>query len=324
MRADASVGMMLDDTGSTSQRVSTKKLIQRIWNEIDADNVMGLAAQMSYYFVLAFFPFLIFLAALVGTLPFTDLGEKILRWITIYLPANSQQFVFETVTGLMHGRKGFLSFGMLGTAWAASVGLLSLMNSLNVAYEVKETRNFFKRLSIAFLMLFVFSFSFLGSFALLAVGDWLNEWLVTRMGFTALLLGLWHIGRWILSLVLLAIGIAVVDHILPNLKRPWRWINPGSLFAVLAWLPVTLGFDFYVRYLASYDKTYGALATSVILMVWVYIIGLIILIGAEINSELWKMRAAAGRSPTRKPPERLEQLPQNFPHQESRAYGSYH
>lgn len=298
------------------QRISIKTLIQRVWNEIETDNVTGLAAQVAYYFALALFPFLIFLAALVGTLPFTDLWEKVLQWITFYLPHNSQLFVFETVTGLTRGRSGFLSFGMLGTAWAASTGLLSLMNSLNAAYEVEETRNFIKRTAIAFSMVFVLAFSFLGSFALLAIGDWLNDWLITQMGFTAVLLALWHVGRWLLSLLLLATGITIVDYVLPDLERSWRWITPGTLFAVLAWLPATLGFDSYVRYLASYDKTYGTLATFVILMVWIYLMGLITLVGAEINSELWKMRRGAGPSPA------LERFPRGLTSRQWSCYGS--
>ena len=273
------------------QRISIPQLATAVWSEIHADHVLGLAGQVSYFFSLALFPFLIFLAAVAGSLPVTELWVKILHGVIVSLPQGSQRFIFVTVTGLTRGHRSFLSLGMLGTLWAASAGIMNLMGALNVAYEVKETRSFITRLGVALLMVVVLAFFFVVSFALLSVGDWADKWLADRMGM--LLLPLWHVGRWILSLVLLAIGIACVNFVLPNLRRHVRWITPGSVFVGLAWVGATQTFNLYVRYVASYDKTYGTLGAFVILMVWIYIISLIALIGAEINSEVWKMRSGA-------------------------------
>ena len=271
-------------------RIPIKEFAGRVWKEMDVDNVPGLAAQTAYYFDLALFPFLIFLAALVGCLPFTGLWEKILTWITLNLPQESQHLILQTVTGLTPGRGGFLSFGLLGTAWASCSGFMNLMCSLNAAYEVKETRSYLKRLGLAFVMLFAMNFLFLGSFGFLSAGDWLGSWLINRAG---PLIILWQIGRWSLCLVLLALAVAVLDYALPNLKRPWRCFTPGTLFVVLAWIPATLGFNLYVARFASYNRTYGALGAFVVLMVWMYISSFIVLTGAEINCELHKMRAEA-------------------------------
>jgi len=272
--------------------VPVKEVAKRVWKRVDADNVPGLAAQTSYYFVLAFFPFLIFLAALVGSLPFTGLWDETLAWITLNLPRQSQQLILNTVSSLTHNRGSFLSIGLLGTAWAASAGLMNLMNSLNAAYEVKDTRSFYRRLGLAFIMLFVLTFLFLGSFGLLTIGDWLGSRLADR-GIDVLLIILWYAGRWAVALLLLAVAIAILDHALPNRKRPWCCFTPGALFFMLAWVPATLGFNFYVRHFASYSRTYGALGAFVILMVWTYITSLIALVGAEINCELHNMRAEA-------------------------------
>jgi membrane protein len=272
--------------------VPFKELAKRVWKDLDADNVPGLAAQTSYYFVLAFFPFLIFLAGLIGSLPFTGLWDETLTWITVNFPRQSQQLILDTVSSFTQNRGSFLSIGLLGTAWAASAGFMNLMNSLNAAYEVKESRNFYKRLGLAFTMLFVLTFLFLGSFGLLTVGDWLGSRLADR-GVGVLLIILWYVGRWTVALLLLAVAIAVLDHTLPNRKRPWRCFTPGALFFMLAWVPATLGFNLYVRHFASYSRTYGALGAFVILMVWTYITSLIALIGAELNRELHKMRAEA-------------------------------
>src|SRR5215472_6616104 len=277
-------------------RLCTKELAQRVWKEIEVHNLPGLAAQTSYYFVLAFFPFLIFLAALVGSLPFTGLWDETLTWITVNFPRESQKLILDTVSSLTHNRGSFLSIGLLGTVWAASAGFMNLMCSLNAAYDVKETRSFYRRVGLAFTMLCVLTFLFLGSFGLLTVGDWLGSRLADR-GMGLLLIILWYVGRWTVALLILAVAIAILDHALPNRKRPWSCFTPGALFFMLAWVPATLGFNLYVRHFASYSRTYGALGAFVILMVWTYITSLIALIGAEINRELHKMRAEAKFQP---------------------------
>ena len=271
-------------------RISIKELAKRVWREIDTDNVPGLAAQASYYFVLGLFPFLILLAALVGSLPFTGLWDGVLTWITHNLPPGSRHLVLETVNSLMSSRHRFLSICILGTAWAVCTGLMNLMYSLNIVYGVQETRSFWKRLGLAFVMLFVLTFLFVGSFGLLSAGDWLGVWLVNRASPSFPVIMLWLVGRWVLSLVLLAVAVAVIEHALPSLRRPWRCFTPGTLFVVLVWTPVTLGFNFYIRHFASYNRTYGALGAFVILMLWMYITSFILLVGAEINSELRKVR----------------------------------
>jgi len=274
-------------------RLSIIELAKRVWREIDVDNVPGLAAQASYYFVLALFPFLISLAALVGSLPLTGLWNEFLAWITHDLPPGSRHLVLATVTSLMRGRQSFLSIGILGTAWAVCAGLMNQMYSLNVVYGVQETRSFWKRVGLAFVMLFVLTFLFVGSFGLLSAGDWLGIWLVNRTSPSFLVISLWFVGRWILSLVLLALAVAIVEHTLPDLQRPWRCFTPGTLFVVVAWTPATLAFNLYIRHLASYNATYGALGAFVILMLWLYITSFIVLVGAEINCELRKMRDQA-------------------------------
>ena len=272
-------------------RILIKELVKHVVREIDVDNLPGLAAQTSYYFVLALFPFLIFLAALVGSLPFTGLWDEVLTWITHNLPPETQHLILDTVTSLTRGRQSFLSIGILGTAWAACTGLMNLMCSLNTAYEVEESRSFWKRLGLAFIMLFVLTFLFVGSFGLLSAGDWLGIWLVNRASPSFPVITLWFVGRWVLSLWLLALAVAILYHALPNLQRRWKGFTPGTLFVVLAWTPATLGFNFYIRHFASYNRTYGALGAFVVLMLWMYLTSFIVLVGAAINCELGKMRA---------------------------------
>jgi len=268
-----------------------------VWSALYADDLTGLAAEMSYYFVLSIFPFLIFLAALVGTLPFTGAWDGVLTWIVLYFPQQSQELVLEIVLSLTQGRNGFLSLGLIGTMWAASSGLLSLMAALNVVYDVKETRSFLKRLGLALLMVFVLAALVLSTFGLLSAANWLDRGLaVCSMGLITAPV-LWHVTRWIISVILLGVSIAILDRTMPNLHREWRQVMPGMAFVALGWLVSTAGFNLYARYLGTFNKTYGVLAVFVILMVWIYLSSLIILTGAEINVVLSTMTTGNSATP---------------------------
>lgn len=265
------------------------------------DDVAGLSAQISYYFALALFPSLIVFGAIVGMLPSTHLWDSVLEWITHYFPADTQPFIFQTVDSLTRGRAPYFSLGLIGTVWAATGGLMSLMSALNAVYEVKETRSYLKRLGIAFLMLFALALLVLGTFGVLTAGYWLDRWLRSQVKPEIALSILAHFGRWGTSAIVALVSITWLDHTLPDRKRPWRWVTPGTAMVVAGWLLFSLGFNVYVRHIATYHKTYGVLGGFVILMVWVYIASLIALVGAEINSEL-RNRERRASEPSSDPP----------------------
>lgn len=274
---------------ASAANLSFRELARRVWADLYAGDVTSLAAEMSYYFVLSIFPFLIFLAALVGTLPFTGAWNGVLNWIVIYFPRQSQAMVLDIILSLTDGRTGFLSLGLLGTGWAATSGLLCLMSALNVVYGVKETRSFLHRLALAFLMVLVLAVLLLSTFGLVTAGDWFDRWVAARsMGLLSVPV-LWRGTRWTISVILLGVGIALLDWTMPNLRRPWRKTVPGVVFVVLAWLLSTAAFNLYVQYVGTFNKTYGVLGVFVILMVWIYLSSLIILAGAVINAQLRKM-----------------------------------
>jgi membrane protein len=269
---------------------SLSKFFRRVWHRMDTDNVTALAAQVSYYFALALFPFLILLGAIVGTLPFTHAWQGILTWITNSLPGDTRVVVFEAVANLTQGHTSLLSFGLLGTIYAAASGLMSLTWALDVVYHVQETRSYLHRLGLCVLLLFVFATLLLASFGLLSAGDRLDRWLALRGEPAKPLLLLFPVVRRVVSVLLIIISLHVMDHFLPNLKRPWRWLRPGMGLMVAGWILAGLGFNWYVRHVASYNKTYGLLGGFVILMVWIYIAALIALVGGEIEAELRESR----------------------------------
>lgn len=280
--------------GRSTFFISLRDLGRSVWRRFSSDDVTGLAAEMSYYFVLSVFPFLLVLAALVGTLPFTGVWNSVLKWIILYFPRGSRHMVFQIVLGLTQGRTGFLSLGLLATVWAASNGLMSLIDALDRVYEVKETRGYAKRLALAVLMIFVLAILVLYTFGLLTAGGEIDRWLMTHsFGLSGLFNKpvLWHVVRWVTSIIVLGIGIATLDRTLPNLHRPWRWTVPGVAFILTGWLLSTVGFNLYAEYVASFNKTYGVLGVFVLIMIWIYLLSIVVLIGAEINSELRKMKA---------------------------------
>lgn len=276
--------------------ISNWKFVHSMWGKMNADDVLALSAQMSFYFVLALFPFLIVLAALIGTLPFTGLWDSVLAWIILYLPRTSQHLVFQTIAGLTDDHASFLSMGLVGTVWACTGGTLSLMSALNVVYQVKETRSYTRRVGLSLLALCALAFLFLATFALLTMGNWVDAWAYLHALPTHEVLRLWHIGRWVLSFVFTGVGVAIIDNAFPSRKLRWRWITPGMLFTVVVWVLSTDAFNFYISHFGGYRRTYGVLGAFIILMVWIYISSFIILAGAEINFQLggrWRSQGAA-------------------------------
>jgi membrane protein len=270
--------------------------LRRVWRAVLADHCDDLAAQMSYFFVMTLFPFFIVLAAIVGYLPFTNIWHHVLMWIANFFPERVQPGVIRIVTNLTARRGGFLSFGLAGSIWIATRGVVSLMDGLNVAYNVRETRKFWKRRLLSCGVMLVFALTFLTAFGLLTFGGWLGHWLARHTDLGISFVVVWHIFRWTLSLAALNLGVVFANYVLPNVRRPWRWVTPGSLFVVLAWFPSTIGFNAFVRHFGASAGAYGTLGTFFVLMFWIYVTSLILLVGAEMDSELEK---ASGDLPAR-------------------------
>jgi membrane protein len=276
---------------SGTSRISAKRLqnlLGEVWDEVVTDDCVDLAAQMSYYFALSLFPFLIVLAATVGWLPSTSLWHNLAQWITDYLPTDSRRMVFTTILNLTQSSPGIFSLGLVATIWTASSGFVSLMESLSVAYGVKETRGFWKKRLLAIMTTIVGAVFLLGSFGLLTFGRWAAILISTRL-VTDFQVP-WELGRWIASLLLMLIGLDLVNYFLPNVKRRWHWLTPGTAFVVLTMVIGSAIFNFYLRHFGDYPRFYGTMAGFIILMFWIYLASLILLIGAETDSVIERTR----------------------------------
>jgi membrane protein len=268
----------------TTRRRRGFGVLREIWTEAVRDDLINLAAEMAYFFVLALFPFFIVLGALAGFLPYTDLWTNVTRAIIEHFPTDARDVALQTFLNLAHRNKTFLSIGSVFTVWAASSGLVSLMENLSRVYNVAETRGFWKKRLIAIGILVVTSAFFFGSFGLLTLGHRIGIFLSREPYLGAGVRIVWEIFRWSFLLVLLQTAVAIIDNVMPNKKRPWRWVTPGTAFATLTLVGGTSGVNFYVRHIGHYSETYGAIGAFFVLMVWIFVSCLTLMLGAEMNA----------------------------------------
>jgi membrane protein len=273
------------------------ELGKRVWAEISADNVWDAAAQLGYYFLLALFPMLIFLLSLVALVPDYDLVGSLLGALQSVMPSSAFDLVGAEIQRILESSTGgLLTFGMLGTIWAASSGVVSLIGTINRAYEVEEKRGFLKlRLAAVGITVALVVLLVTGG-VLLTTGDAIVEW-------AAALLGLDWVARiagtaisYVLGFALLFAALELVYYFGPDLEdQKWHWITPGSLVGVLLFVAASIGFTLYLRFNDSYSVTYGSIGAVIVLMLWLYLLGLSIVVGAEVNSEIAIAAKAHGR-----------------------------
>ncbi|HEU4596920.1 MAG TPA: YihY/virulence factor BrkB family protein [Pyrinomonadaceae bacterium] len=278
--------------------LSWKELGKRVWAEVQEDEVTGRAAQLSYYFLLALFPALLFLTSLLGYFAGEDseLRVNLFRYLSAVLPGEATEIISKTVTEVtQNSGGGKLSFGILATVWAASNGMGAISESLNIAYDVKETRPWWKTRLVAVGLTLALSLLIITALVLVLYGHDLAEMVAGKFGLGEAFEWTWKIAQWPVVLAFVALAFALIYYFAPDLEDPeWKWITPGSLIAVGLWLLVSFAFKTYLSFFNSYSATYGSLGAVIILMLWFYFTGMAILIGGEINSEIEHAAAELG------------------------------
>jgi membrane protein len=181
---------------------------------------------------------------------------------------------------------GLLSFGLLFTLWSASAGLYAIMQQLNITYDIKEGRSFVKARGVSILLTLGFLLMIIGAFALIVFGGTLQEWLASFVGRNPVLLAFFASLRWIIIIALLLLGFSMIYYFGPNVEQKFKFITPGSVLGVALLVAASLGFSFYVSNFGNYAATYGSLGAVIILLLWLYLAGFVILVGSEINALL--------------------------------------
>jgi membrane protein len=274
----------------TLSGMSWTAFLKRVWQQINEDDIWGRAAQLSYYFLLALFPLLLFLVTLFGyfAASSTELRTNLLTYLGTVVPSSAVALISATLDEISKGKGGGkLSFGILAALWAASNGMGAITQTLNVAYDVEETRPWWKvRLFSIGLTVFL-AVLIISALVVVLYGGRIVDLIAMRAGLTDTFRIAWKVLQWPIALGFLLIGFGTIYYFAPNLpEQKWRWITPGSVVAVVLWLLVSFAFRIYLHFFNSYSATYGSLGALIILMLWFYLTGIAILVGGEINSEL--------------------------------------
>ncbi|WP_298470986.1 YihY/virulence factor BrkB family protein [uncultured Psychrobacillus sp.] len=266
---------------------------------IQKTDITGLAAQLAYFFLLSLFPLLIFLVTL---LPYLNLDEaQIFRFLENYAPGEVYTLIEGTISDVLVSRNGgLLSIGILGTIWSASNGMNAIVKSLNRSYDIEETRPFFivRALSVVFTLLMILLFAV--ALVLPVFGEQIGTILFSYFGFQDDFINLWNNIRWTLSPIIMFIVLAALYWIVPNIKLGLKSVFPGAAFATLGWIVVSLGFSYYVSNFGNYSATYGSIGGIIILMLWLYISGIILLVGGQINSVMQERKLQMDNKKRRK------------------------
>lgn len=264
----------------------------RLWDEVDRDDCWGMAAQLSYYFLLAFFPLLIFLSALISFLPVVpNVLERLLDDVFLLMPRRSHSFVRGIIDNLLYSRaEGTLTLALLSALWFASTAFNGMISLLNRAYQVQEHRSYLRTRSLAIGVTLIVSVFLVLSGVLLFFGDWLIGW--AQRNVSAVLP--YGLIRWVIVFFLLNVGIQIVYYALPAKRLPLKWLSPGSILATLGLIFGSLAFRAYVSHFGDYQRLWGGLSAVIALMLWFYLCSFCLVLGGEVDSEVHKLRREAG------------------------------
>jgi len=273
-------------------------LAKRVWNEIQTDQIFGRAAELSYYFLLALFPFLIFLTSVIGLILGSGTGTRhtLFEYLARVMPPSAYQLISTTMIEVSNSSSGGkISFGILAALWAASNGMTAITGSLNTAYDVEETRPWWKQRLVAISLTMALSVLIILALILVVAGGWIADWLAIHFGLGSTFPVAWKILQWPFVLFCMTLAFALIYYFAPDLHdQKWTWLTPGSAIGVALWLLVSIAFRLYLSFFDSYSATYGSLGAVIILMLWLYLTGTAVLIGGEINSEIEHAAAEQG------------------------------
>ena len=289
----------LGDVPKLFRSVGPLVFARRVWRQVRDDNLFTWASALAYSWLFAVFPFMLFLLSLIPYLPLQvrfNAQENVKKFLTRWLPQEAAKTVKENIeqniNNLLHQPKGLLLYGGLVVAlWAASSGMAATMSALDKCYELDRGRPFHRQRALAITMTIMVMILLFAVACLLPVGTAMREWVVGVkhwIGPDQPVLIIFDVVRWVLAVAFLFSVLALVYYKGPSVKHQFNFFTPGAVFSVVVWVVLGIGFRLYMDRLGSkgYDKTYGTLGGVAILLLLFYIDALVLLIGAEINSEI--------------------------------------
>ena len=268
-------------------------IAKRTFKSFLADNLLGRAAELGFYFLFALFPTLVSASSMLGLAArsASEIYNTLLAYLAVVIPPSAMGIVMDTFNQTTSASsRGKITFGLAAAIWSASVGFSAIQDTLNIVYKVPETRPYWKARGSAILVTTLLSFLVTGLLASMLGGDVLahlatvhiyHHWLALIAVTLSRLVG------WTVATALLAFIFAVIYFFAPDVKASrWHWLSPGAAIGIVAWLLASLGLRIYLHFFNNYSVTYGSLGAVIILLTWFYISGLMLLLGAEVNSEI--------------------------------------
>ncbi|NLW27469.1 YihY/virulence factor BrkB family protein [Acetivibrio saccincola] len=260
-------------------------VIKRMYSRFKDNNIPAFASQLTYSFILSFFPFLIFLLTLISYTPVNS--EKLMAFFSDTLPQVSYNIVLNTINQAIASRQStLLPIGMITTIWMSSNGMNAVISGLNKAFNQKESRPFWKVRGISIIATLFLAIAILFSLVLLVFGEIVGKKIFQFLGVSRLFIGVWNITRYIITFSSMTIVFSLLYRFTPNNPPSLKEVIPGAIFSTSGWIIVSLLFSIYVNNYSNYSNMYGGIGGIIILLIWLYWISVIILLGGELNASL--------------------------------------
>jgi membrane protein len=267
--------------------LSWTELARRTWRDAIDDDVLGLAAQLSYYFFLALFPAILFLLALASFFPLTNVTDDVGRSLAPFVSPQVLELIQEQMRRLAENENGgLLTLGVAGALWSSSAALVSIVGALNRAYDIEEGRPWWKVRLVAIGLTLGVAVIVLVALSLVLVGPTLAEKLGQLTDWGAPFEWTWLVLQWPLVFGLVVFGVGLIYYFGPDAEQDWVWITPGAVAATVLWLLISLLFKVYVANFTDYEESYGTVGGVIVVLLWFYVSGIAILSGAELNAEI--------------------------------------
>jgi len=282
------------------------QLLKRVYHEFDEDEVFTRSAALAYYFLSALFPMIFFLMAMLGLFAQShNLQAGLLNYANRFMPPEAYNLIQKTLHEITTKSTGLkLALGLVLALWSGAGGISSIMDALNRCYHVKDSRPLWKRKLIAIGLTIALSALTIVALVIVLYGGDIARFVGAHTGLSTAFVMAWRTVQWPVALFFVMMSFALLYFWGPDAEQQWQWITPGSLVGVLLWIGVSLLFRSYLHFFNSYSKTYGSLGAVIVLLLWLYISGLAILTGGEINSEIENAAAVRGHPEAKEPGEK--------------------
>lgn len=268
-----------------------KNFSKEVFHRIEDAQVFDRAAKLAYFFLLSLFPLLLFLVMMLGLLMSdgSELQERFLEYFQTVLPKSASELISGSLKDINEGASSTAaSFAVIFTWWSATQGMVAIIDTLNRAYEVEESRPFWRKFLVASGLTLVLLLLNLLTLALLTYGGSYSQEIMAWIGLGGLAPWVWTVLHWSLLLFFVLLAFNLIYRYGPNVKNKGPWFTPGMVLGVFLWLIVSFGFQIYLSEFNRYTVVYGSIGAVIILMLWLYLSGISLILGGLCNSILRK------------------------------------